>query len=74
MVDGSLNKIPEATKVEWELFIKVQEISFLGNLVKNQTKVSKYWPRPPVVAWVGKGSLVVPTAQIKEPSGTGSAP
>ena len=74
VADRSSNRFFEAIEAEYELFIKVRTMSFLGKLVKNQTEVSKYWPWPPVVARTGEGSSIVLVAQIGEPSGTGSAP
>ena len=49
-------------------------MSFLGKLVKNRTKVKKYWPLPPVVARVEEGSFFMFATQIEEPNGTGLAP
>ena len=72
VADKSPNRFSKATKVEWELFIKVQAMFFSGKLVKNQTKVKKYWHVPLIVARVGKDFYVIFAAQIEEPSGTSS--
>ena len=50
-------------------------MSFSKNLVKDQTKISKFWHQPLIAsAWVREGSSIGSDAQIKEPNETGLAP
>ena len=54
------------------LFIKVREMSFSKNLVKDQTVVKKHWHLASVTVRVERGSFIVFFSQIEEFNGTGS--